>query len=408
MIGQFYISNARWLGTGLAFTFMSSFGQTLFIALFAAEIQVAYGLSTGEWGAVYTAATLASAVALFRLGGLADTVRLDRLAIAIILIYAAVALGMALNHSVVGLILLVFGLRFCGQGMMSHLAVTTMGRWFRGHRGRAVAFAGLGFSIGEAALPAIAVALIAAIGWRETWGVISLLLLLGAAPLFAWLLARGRQPQGAGDADSMAGLHGRHWQRAEVVRHWTFWALMPAVLTPPFIGTALFFLPVHIAQVKGWELADMALGYPIYAGVTVSSVLLSGWLVDRLGPARLLPLYILPMAAGIALLGAVGDVSVWFVTLALAGLTQGMAQTVWGSLWPELYGTRHLGSVRSMATTAMVFSTAIGPGLAGQLIDAGIAFPQQGLAMALWCAGLSGVLLVVSRRIAGLRVAGTA
>jgi len=87
----------------------------------------------------------------------------------------------------------------------------------------------------------------------------------------------------------------------------------------------------------------------------------------------------------------------WFATLALLGLTQGMVQATWGALWPALYGTRHLGAVRAMATTVMVFSTAIGPGITGLLIDAGIALPAQAPAMALWCSGVSAFLLLVLR-----------
>jgi MFS family permease len=163
---------------------------------------------------------------------------------------------------------------------------------------------------------------------------------------------------------------------------------------------------VHIAAVKGWDLADMALGYPVYAALTVTSVMTTGWLADRLGPARLLPAFLLPMAAGIVLIGPGQTVSAWFLAVGFIGVTQGMSQAIWGALWPELYGTRHLGGVRAMATTAMVFSTAVGPGVTGLLIDAGIDFPAQCLAMGLWCVALAAVLVAVSRRLAVARAAG--
>lgn len=395
---SFYSDNARWLGAGFALTFASSFGQTFFISLFAGEIQAAYGLSDGGWGTVYTVATLASAAVLFQLGAVADRVRLDRLALGVALSYAVVALAMAAGgSSVILLCVLVFGLRLSGQGMMSHLAITAMGRWFRANRGKAVAFAGLGFATGEAVLPALTVALIDLAGWRAVWFAVAAVLLAVFAPLFARLLVSGRVPRGEGASEGVTGLEGRHWSRREVLRHWAFWALMPAVLTPSFIGTVIFFHQVHVSEVKGWALSTMALGYPVYAGLTVTASLTGGWLVDRIGPARLLPVLLLPMGAGAAALGAAGTVAGWFATLALMGLTQGMVQATWGALWPELYGTRHLGAVRAMATTAMVFSTAIGPGITGLLIDAGIDLPGQAGAMALWCLGVSAFLLGVLR-----------
>jgi len=404
MATRFLRENARWLGAGVALTLSSSFGQTFFISLFAGEIQGAYGLTDGEWGTIYTAATLTSAAVLFQLGRLADSVPLGRLAVAIAAIYACVALGMALIDSVFVLPILIFGLRFCGQGMMGHIALTAMGRWFRAHRGRAVAIAGLGYSTGEALLPAIAVAAIAAIGWRETWMVVACLLAFAAAPGFAWLLSESRQPRSdTTGGDVTAGLGGRHWARREVLRHWSFWVLVPAVLTPSFIGTVIFFHPVHIAEVKGWDLVEMALGYPVYAALTVCSVLITGWAVDKLGPARLLPAFLVPMGFGIVLIGPGEAVTTWFAAIALIGLTQGMSQAIWGALWPELYGTRHLGGVRAMATTAMVFSTAVGPGVTGLLIDAGIPFHEQCLAMGLWCAVQAGALILVSRRLIAAR-----
>jgi len=81
-------------------------------------------------------------------------------------------------------------------------------------------------------------------------------------------------------------------------------------------------------------------------------------------------------------------------------LTQGMSSALWGALLPAVYGTRHLGSVRSLATTVMVVSTAIGPGVTGLLIDLGIDFPQQTLLLAAWCVALSGLGLLVQRRLA--------
>jgi len=402
----FVRGNARWLGAGMALTFASSCGQTFFISLFAGEIQAAYGLTDGEWGTIYTLATVCSAALLFQLGRLADTMPLGRLAVTIALVYACVALGMAFNTSLWLLPVLVFGLRFCGQGMLSHIAITAMGRWFRAHRGRAVAIAGLGYSTGEALLPGIAVASIALIGWRETWMVVAVVLALVIAPLFGRLLAAGRQPKGySPDGEGTAGLGGHQWTRREVLRHWSFWAMVPAVLTPSFIGTVIFFHPVHIAQVKGWDLAEMALGYPAYAALTVAAVLGTGWLVDRIGPLRLLPAFLLPMGLGIVLVGPGEAVGVWFVAVAFIGVTQGMSQAIWGALWPELYGTRHLGGVRAMTITAMVFSTAVGPGITGLLIDAGIDFPEQCLAMGLWCLAQSAVLVFVMRRLIAARAA---
>jgi MFS family permease len=287
--------------------------------------------------------------------------------------------------------------------MVGHISMTAMGRWFHAHRGRAVAVAGLGYSLGEAVLPSVAVALIAWIGWRASWGVAAGVLALVFVPLSMWLLNESRRPKGVAEVDLSAGMGGKHWRRRDVLGQWLFWALMPGLLAPNFIGTSVFFHQVHVSEVKGWELAIMALGFPAYAAVTVVSSLACGWLVDRIGAVSLLPFYLLPMAAGITIIapGVISGESVgsWHLMMALIGLTQGGSVALLGALWPELYGTRNLGAIRALATSAMVFATALGPGVTGLLIDAGIMFPDQTWGFALWCLLASGMFVVVRARL---------
>ena len=195
-----------------------------------------------------------------------------------------------------------------------------------------------------------------------------------------------------------AGLGGRHWTRAEALRHWLFWALLPMMLTPGFIGTVVFFHPAHIAEVQGWRLGDMVRAYPIYAITTVVVLQIAGRIVDAIGPERLLPVQLLPMAVGCAFLAG-SELWSWFAALAFLGISQGVAGALWGTLLPRVYGTDHLGAVRSLVTAIMVLSTAIGPGVTGALIDGGIPFPDQGPAMAAWCVALSGAMIWVSIRL---------
>ena len=398
------MANARWLAAGMLCTLGSSFGQTFFISLFADRIMDTYGLTDGGWGTLYTGATLVSAALLVQAGRLADTMALNRLALLVIGLFATVAMGMALNTSPIVLFILIAGLRFCGQGMLSHIGITATARWFRAHRGRALAVTGLGYSLGEAVLPTLVVAAIALIGWRGTWGLAAVVLLAGLAPALWLLLGQGRAPVSASDGpDVSAGLAGRHWARGDALRHWLFWALVPGVLTPSFIGTVIFFHQLHIAQVKGWSIADMALGYPVYAALTVLTMVLAGRLIDRRGAPSLLPVYLLPLGFGMALIGPGETVWSWYGLLVLLGIGQGLGNTLNGALWPEIYGTRHIGAVRALVVAIMVLSTAIGPGITGLLIDAGVDFPEQGLFMTLWCLGLSAIFLLVTRRLAAER-----
>src|SRR5690606_3162660 len=79
--------------------------------------------------------------------------------------FFAACLLMAGVASTVMLGLAIFLLRLTGQGLMSHIAMTSMARYFEAGRGRAISIASFGFPAGEALFPTIAVLSIAVIGW---------------------------------------------------------------------------------------------------------------------------------------------------------------------------------------------------------------------------------------------------
>ncbi|MFT5508829.1 MAG: MFS family permease [Hyphomicrobiaceae bacterium] len=394
---QFIKENARWLAAGVLLTCSSSFGQTYFIALSAAHVQEAFGLSHGGWGGIYTMGTLMSAALLMQVGRLADRFKVKTLAVATLSLFVMMCLAMSAVSHWIMLVFVIFGLRFCGQGMMSHLALTAMGRWFRGNRGRAVAIASLGFSIGEGLLPISFVLLTGLIGWRFGWVTAAAILALIVVPLLLYLLRSERSPQSMSDSQHSPGLGGRHWTRGEAMRHWLLWALMPGFLAPSFISTSLFFHQVHLTEIKGWHIASYVATYPIYSAFSVISNFAAGTVADRYGAARLLPFYLLPIGGAMIVMGLA--TSFWWgpVALVMIGITQGASQAMIGSIWPEYFGTRNLGSIRAFAVAAMVFSTAIGPGITGLLIDQGIGFETQCLWMGGYVALISLFFVGVSR-----------
>jgi len=406
---QFLRTDFRWLAAGLVMTFASSAGQTFFIALFADPLRAATGLGHGGWGTLYAAATLTSALAIAVVGHVADRRPMAVPAVGVLGLAAVGAVAMSAVTSPWLLALAVFLLRFSGQGMASHVAMTAAARWFRATRGRALAVVSLGHPLGEAVLPGLVVAATAGFGWRSTWLAVALGLAAVLAPLVARLGAVERTPRrpaeqgaerGADDqAAEATGLDGRHWARRDVLRHPVFWALLPGVLASPFMGTALLFQAAPLMAAKGWSLELYAAAFPAFAAASVAGGLVSGLLVDRFGPVRLVPFVLLPLAAGLGIVaGATAPFAV-FAVLALIGLTTGAVFTLVAALFAELYGTRHLGAVRGLVSSFTVFGTALAPGVTGLLLDAGVALEAQFAAMAVVAVGLAGVFALVARHL---------
>jgi len=394
-------SEIRWLASGFLLMLFSGFGQTYYIALFAGQLKDSLSLSDGEWGGLYTLGTLASALLLAWAGKLADTVSIRWLGSGAITGLAVTSILMAFVSAPWMLACILFGLRFFGQGMLTHTAMTAMGRWFNRKRGRAVSIAGLGLPASEGLMPPLAVLLITLVGWRQTWLLSALLLLVLAAPAIILLLKHERHPTlGPTPAAAFgAGRQHHQWTRGEVLRHPLFYALMPGILAPAFIITALFFNQVTLVELKGWKLAWFAANFPLFAGAHVVTALGAGWLVDRFGSRRLLPVYLLPLGLAILLLALVDTAFIVPVSMALIGFTMGFAGATSGALWAELYGTRHLGAIRSITTAVTVFATAVSPGLVGVLLDAGVGLEPQLITMAVYCVAAALWMLALMPRL---------
>ena len=177
---------------------------------------------------------------------------------------------------VVGLFLL----RHFGQGLMSHTSSTAMGRYFSANRGKAVTISSTGYSLGEAVFPAIAVALIALVGWRESWIIYAGVLLFVLLPLTYGLVRTDPEPESVPDEAETQKFRDRtakrDWTRAEVIRDPRFYILIPAMMAPAFILTGFFVHQGYLAQSKGWPIELVAAGFSVFAIVKLVASLLAG------------------------------------------------------------------------------------------------------------------------------------
>lgn len=377
----FLRANAAFLAAGFLLMFCSSFGQTFVISVFAGEIMRDFELSDGQWGAIYTVGTFASAVVMVWAGMLTDHFRARLLGLVVLGVLALACLAMAFAPASWTLIIVIFGLRLAGQGMTVHIAVVAMARWFVATRGKALSISSLGLATGEAFLPLAFVMLMEDVPWHMLW-VGSAVFLVGMLPVLARLLRLERTPQSVASENQAAGMQGRHWTRKEALRGRLFWLMVPAILAPAAFSTAFFFQQVHLAQTKGFTHVQLVSLFPLYTAVSVSAMLMSGWVIDRVGTARLMPFYQLPFALGFVLISLTEGLVLTACGMAMMAIAQGANSTLPNAFWAEFYGTRSMGAIKALATAVMVLGSAIGPGLTGALIDQGIIFEDQMIGIA--------------------------
>jgi MFS family permease len=366
---NFILQNARWLAATALLYFCSSFGQTFFISLFAGEIREAFNLSHGDWGFIYSGGTLASAIAMLCFGGYVDKYKISLNIKIVVISLSLICLAMTFVKQVWILPFIIFGLRFFGQGMLIHIPAVAIGKWYGKNKGKALSLSIMGFSIGEAILPVIFVSLFILIGWRNSWLVGTIILLI-TLPIIINFLSNERIPNSSQEnIIDQVGMGSKHWKRKEVLKHWVFWSVIIPFLIPPIFSTAFFFNMVHLTEIKSWSLITFTSLFPFYTGMSILTTLTSGWILDKFGVEKILPFYLLPMALGLLVFSYSDTYMTAAIGFSFLGMTQGLAMMIGGTFWPAYYGTKNLGSVRSLSTSCMVFGTAIGPAVVGKLLD---------------------------------------
>ena len=404
---QFVHRNRRFLSFGILVAFFSAFGQTFFIAVFGPDIRAEFNLSHGDFGGYYAIGTAVSGVTLIWAGKLIDRFDLRWVTAGVASLLILACAFMSIVPVAWALAPAIFALRLSGQGLMSHTAMTAMGRYFEAERGRAVSIAILGFPLGVAVFPGLAVWLSGQFGWRMAWALVALALTLFLIPVLLWLLKghgdRHRfflaQTTGSTDPGMAARAQPtgrrRQWTRAEVLRDPRFYLLCFAITAPSFISTGLFFHQAHLAAAKGWSLAWLATAFVAYTVGAIGANLAFGPLIDKYGARRLLPYYLYPLVlACLTIVFFNHPLSAVALTLFL-GLTSGSGQTLVGAAWPEFYGALNLGAIRAMVMSMSVGASALSPFVLGWLIDRGASMESMAV----------GFLVYLALAIAGIMAA---
>lgn len=370
----FMRENPRLALFALLATASSGFGQTFFFSVFGGGIRETFELQNSTYGLIYSLATVTSALLLLKLGPLADKWSLNRITTLAVGILTSGCLAIALAPHWLLLFPGFLLARLGGQGLMGHIGLTTAGRYFARNRGRIMALTAGGFPIAEAILPLSAGLILAASGWRIPWFVAAGVLVVVLLPLLLFLSRHARHPAAASanaaDANAAEAITG--YTRKQVLRDPGFYLILPAALSVPFTITAVLFHQSAFAEMRGWATEQIGLAFTGFAVGHVAGLFLGGPLVDRIGAQRSLSYGLIPVLSGMLVLALTDATWTPYLYLALCGISLGFVGAAGGAIWPERYGVRHIGAIRSVAQACMVFSTALSPVLVGALLDSGM------------------------------------
>ena len=361
---------------GFIFTFFSSFGQSYFLGLFNSSIREALSISHGQFGSIYASATLLSSFVLIWVGKKIDDINIFKFAFFVIILLSLSCFFFSKISSITILFIAIFLMRFSGQGMMSHTATTTISRYFTKSRGKALSTSWFGLSTAEFILPVLIIYLLTVYDWRNIWIYISILIIL-LLPIASFILLKNLNFESREqDNRNSKKIIIKNWKRIEVLKDYRFYILCANMLAMPWIATGTFVYQSFILTSKGWGPYVIAQSFMVYSVLSVLTLFIAGFLIDKFTSRKILIYMNIPLLLSVFVIIYFNHPLTSFLFLGLIGVSNGLANVLGSSTWAEIYGVKHIGSIKALTTALMVFATAFGTALFGILIDKGFSIEQ--------------------------------
>ena len=360
---------------GFIFTFFSSFGQSFFLGLFNSSIRDALSITQGQFGSIYASATLLSSFLFIWFGKKIDDINILKFACLVTLILSFSCYFFSKISSISFLFIAIFFMRFSGQGLMSHTATTTISRYFTKSRGKALSTSWFGLSTAEFILPVLIVYMLTITSWQNIWIYISILVLI-FLPITSFFLIRKLDFNSREETNQKELRDIKQWKRIEVLKDYRFYIICLNMLAMPWIATGVFVFQSFITESKQWGIFTIAQSFMVYSTLSVLTLIISGFLIDKFTSRKLLIFMNLPLLLSVLVLIFLDSLYSAYIFLGLIGISNGLANVLGSSTWAEIYGVRFIGSIKALTTSLMVFSTAFGTALFGFLIDIGFHIEQ--------------------------------
>lgn len=243
-------------------------------------------------------------------------------------------------------------------------------KWFVRRRSNAVSIAILGSSAAAFATPLLINGLDSAYGWRTTWVLLGVAILLVAVPLT--LLVR-RRPEDVGlvpdqprrgheSANSEPLAYERSFTLAEARRTKVIWLLMAAIGLGSFAWMGVPMTIVSLGIDRGISSDTGAWAFSFYGLLSMSARFWWSYMADRTHVRIAMITACLFGATGILLTVPWLHLPVvFFAFAAVSGFTIGGLIVLQPLIWAAYFGREHLGAITGMVTPVTTIGLAIGP-----------------------------------------------
>ncbi|PZC40593.1 MAG: Cyanate permease [Chloroflexi bacterium] len=263
-----------------------------------------------------------------------------------------------------------------GTGLTSGILVTvTLARWFVVKRGRALGIATVGVSLSGTIVPYLLTILIVAIGWRETWvvltAIVCTILLISRSIMCRDPEDKGLFPDGY-SAEQMKRNFGdaarrdfeNSLNRKQAMKTPAFWLLICAfgIGSYSILSMAIHAIPYLIDS--GYSSKTAALMITVYTIPGLITRPFWGILAEKFNPQYIAAIIFVTMATGLMILiyGASNmNLIIIIIGFAIAGTGLAGNIPINELIYATFFGRRYLGQVRGMAQPFRMIFNSSGP-----------------------------------------------
>ena len=383
--------------------FFSGPGQTYSNSIFIDYYIEDFGWSRSTVSGIYSAATLTAGFLLFFVGRLIDRNGSRKMAVAVSI---ALAVACFFNSFVTSLIMLFIGfffIRLLGQGSMALISSSLIPQWFVKKRGRAISIAAIGGLVSSAAFPLLNVWLIEAFGWRSSWLILGIIIIVCFTPLALFLIQNSPEEMGLlpdnGDAlkkqPERKAAEEVSWSVKEASKTRAFWLLLLCAAIPGIVNTGLTFHLVSIFAEKSLSLETAAGILSLTALIGLPVTFVTGILLEKVKVQYMLTLVFAGELLSLFLLQKADFLAAAIIFGLVWGISMGIERIVMAVVWPNYFGRKHIGSISGISMAMVVTGSALGP------LPLGIAFDMfGGYVQILWALMIFPVFGIVAALLA--------
>ena len=333
-------------------------GQTAGLSPLVDPLITTLDITRTEISTAYLIGTLAGAVALPFIGRALDRWGARSVMMIVGVVFALLLAAASFVTDIFGLTGAYAGLRMAGQGALSLTAVTIVARTVTHRSGLALGITSAIGSAGISLAPLGVERLVAASDVATTWRIESLAVLAIVLPI-SLLLPRDAPARKGAERPAEAPAEG--WDLRPALRTGMFWVLTGAIFCTGMLTTALAFHQISILGQQGFSTVEAAANFAYQTITALLATLAVGSLADRIDPRWGVVFSMAMMAGTLIFLPFVESGVLGILYGLLLGAAGGGLRGIEAAAFVRYYGRRRIGTIRGVATSIGLASTALGP-----------------------------------------------